>query len=115
MYSSTGLIRTIFHLPVPNIKQLPTGRREGEVKNVFVEVEQAHQQSAVAETFTPTSVTNFGNHVVINGKSNQTLFNENEVRCMGRYCLELMLRCTFILTLCSSLQHYMKILMVSYL
>ena len=60
---------------------------------MFVEVEQAQQQPAVAETFTSASVTNFGNDVVRNDQeNNQAFFNEYEVNflCMGRYWLELM-------------------------
>ena len=45
---------------------------------MFVEVEQAQQQPA--ETFAPTSVTNFGNHVLSNDlENNQAFFNEYEV------------------------------------
>ena len=56
---------------------------------MFVEVEQAQQQPAVAETFTPTSVTNFGNHVVRNDReNNQAFINEYEVNlCVGRCVL----------------------------
>ena len=87
-----GLIITFFHLPVPNIEQFPIRRREGDIK-VFVEVERAQQQPAVAETFTSASVTNFGNDVVRNDQeNNRAFFNEYEVNflCMGRYWLELM-------------------------
>ena len=93
-----GLISTLFHLPVPNIEHFSTRRREGDVK-VFVEVEQAQQQPTVAETFTSTSVTNFGNHVLRNDQeNNQAFINEYEVNvlCMGKYCLELLLRYTYI-------------------
>ena len=76
-----GLIVNLFHPPVPNIEQFPTGRREGEVKKVFVELEQA-----VAEIFTPNSVTNFGNHVVSNDReNNQTFINENEVHFVSMH------------------------------
>ena len=45
---------------------------------MFVEVEHAQQQPA--ETFAPTSVTNFGNHVLSNDQeNNQAFFNEYEV------------------------------------
>ena len=66
---------------------------------MFVEVEQAQKQPAVAETFFSTSVANVGNHVARNDQeNNQAFFNEYEVNflCMGKYCLELMLRCTYI-------------------
>ena len=47
---------------------------------IFVEVEQAQQQPDVAETFAPTSVTNFGNHVLSNDlENNQAIFNKYEV------------------------------------
>ena len=50
---------------------------------MFVEVEQAQQQPA--ETFTPPSVTNFGNHVLSNDQeNNQAFFNEYEVDLCGR-------------------------------
>ena len=75
MYSSTWHLNNSY-LPAPNIQQFSTGRREGEERKVFVEVEQAQQQPA--ETFASTSVTNFGNHVLYL-KNNQAFFNEYEV------------------------------------
>ena len=63
-----------------------------EVKKVFVEVEQAQKQPAIAETLIPTSVTNFGNCVVRkDGENNQAFINEYEVNlCVRRYFLELL-------------------------
>ena len=68
MYSSTWHLKNS-HLPAPNIQQFSTRRREEEERIVFVEVEQAQQQPA--ETFAPTSVTNFGNHVLSNDSIEQ--------------------------------------------
>ena len=63
-----------------------------EVKKVFVEVEQAQKQPAIAETLIPTSVTIFGNCVVRkDGENNQAFINEYEVNlCVRRYFLELL-------------------------
>ena len=93
MYSSTWSLKiTLFHLPAPNIEQFSTGGREGEERKMFVEVEQTQQQPAVAETFAPTSVTNFGNHELSNDReNNHAFFNEYEVNvCVRGIWFELM-------------------------
>jgi len=93
MYSSTWSLKiTLFHLPAPNIEQFSTRGREGEERKVLVEIEQAQKQPAVAETFAPTSVTNFGNHALSSDlENNQAFFNEYEVHlCVRGIWFELM-------------------------